>query len=358
MKKLKTVMLVVLLVVAMLMGQASVFAVTPVTVQSTDEPHAIEVTRKISDVTNPVTNTFTYSVTADSSNPATVTGAPTSFTIDFNAVQPDGENVAAQTGAIDFTGATFSKVGDYKFLVKETASTDSTTYPVDDSEYYVYVQVRNEVDENGVPTGNLVATVLTQGTEVGDATNTKKPVEFPAESVFTNMTLTKEVEGNMADPNEYFKFKIEIEGGLDGDTYVISGQDATVDYEGASINTSSTYTVGQDNYVYLKAGQTVTIGKTDDDLNQIKVGSTYTITEEGATSYETYINGSTADSKVSEELVAEEDATQNENTFVNKKEEANLTGLFISVTPYIVILAVAALGIVLLVKSKKKNEEI
>lgn len=41
---------------------------------------------------NPVTNTFTYTLTANSGNPATISGLPKTFTIAFNNVSPEIES--------------------------------------------------------------------------------------------------------------------------------------------------------------------------------------------------------------------------------------------------------------------------
>ena len=61
----------------------------------------ITLTRTVSGVTNPVTNTFTYTMTADSNNPGTVTGMPSPIQIVFNNTAPNGSNVATILGFSD-----------------------------------------------------------------------------------------------------------------------------------------------------------------------------------------------------------------------------------------------------------------
>ena len=68
----------------------------PDAIAASDTPHSITVTREVEDVTNPVTNTFTYTITQDSSNPDTVTGAPTTLQIAFNGENPNASNVASE----------------------------------------------------------------------------------------------------------------------------------------------------------------------------------------------------------------------------------------------------------------------
>lgn len=353
MKKLKFLISGLVLVIVILIGQINVFASTPVAILS--EPKSLIITRNVKNVTNPVTNTFSYTVTADESNPENgATGIPTSLQIIFNNIAPDAiTHIATQTGVLDFTNATFSKVGDYKFLVEETSSTDSLTYPVSNDKYYVYIQVRNELDSSNIPTGNLVATLVSQANLTTNPTE-KTDIVFPAESNFTHVILKNNVTGNMADPDEYFKFKIDIDGNI-GDQYVISGQDNTVNYNGTEITTNSIYTVGEDNYVYLKSGQTVTVGFTADGINQIKVETEYQITEEDAI---TYIDGSTEPSKISNVKLTDSNSANNITNFVNNKEEQSLTGLFINIAPYVLIVVIAIIGIITVMKFSKNNKEI
>ena len=51
-------------------------------------PGTVTVTKNVNNVTNPVTNTFGYTIEADANNPATVANFPTSATIAFTSVTP------------------------------------------------------------------------------------------------------------------------------------------------------------------------------------------------------------------------------------------------------------------------------
>lgn len=357
MKKLTILFTAIIIAMAMLVGQTKISVAASATIESTDPVHSLEITRSIKDVATPVTNTFTYTITPDDSNPeGGASNVPTSVTMEFNSVTPDSNNYATETATIDFSGATFTKIGDYKFLVEETGSTDTTTYPVSTDKYYIYVQVRNEVDENDIPTGNIVATLVSQANLTTDL-DTKTDIVFPAESNFTNLTLSKTVTGNMANLDEYFKFKLEING-TSGDEYVILGQDDTVTYGDTQITTDSTYNVGEDNYVYLKNGQTITIGTTEGGLNQIKVGTTYKIIEQDATDYETYIDESDVNNKESAEKTASAAEEENATTYENHKEQESITGVFISIAPFVIAILIAVIGIMAIKKSSSKDEEV
>ena len=153
----------------------------------------------------------------------------------------------------------------------------------------------------------------------------------------------------MGDINEYFKFKIEI----DGDGYTILGQDSSVVYNGQTINTINTYNGSGDNYVYLKHGQTVTIGLNNGEY-QIPSNSLYSIEEMDASNYKTYVNNSTGQLK-SWLTHAINTPDSNNVSFVNNYESTVLTGVFISIIPYIILISLAIIGIYVLKKKPKKR---
>lgn len=166
MKK-KSIFLIILVSIAFMMMSIFSVKVNAATVNITGgltEGKAVSpITRTVTGVTNPVTNTFTYTIEQvkdqDKYAKDGCTGAPTSATVEFNATAPvDG--TATATGNIDFSSTTFSKAGDYLFKVTETGSTDTTNYPLDKSTYYVVVHVTNKVDSNGNATEDLVATLV------------------------------------------------------------------------------------------------------------------------------------------------------------------------------------------------------
>lgn len=359
-KTISKIMIIASIILLVFQMSVNAKAVTPKQISGSDPVHSVKVTRNVKNVTNPVTNTFTYSIEEDPSNPAKVQGAPTSFTIQFDGVQPDGKNIAKKEADLDFTGTTFTKVGDYKFIISETSSSDETTYAVSTDKYYIYVQVVNQVDAQGVPTGELTVTLLNQGTLTND-TAVKRNITFPAETSFTHLVLKKNVTGNMGDVDEYFKFKVDITDAAVGDNYVILGQDEEVEYNGAKVNTSSNYVAGEENYVYLKDGQTITIGLTSDEegLDQIKLGANYVITEQEADDYQTYIDRKTRVSDTKEVTkIANEDAGSNITTFENHKEAESITGMALNVTPYIAIGVLAIILLVVFIKFTNKNKKI
>ena len=170
----------------------------------------------------------------------------------------------------------------------------------------------------------------------------------------TYITLTKEVAGNMRETDKYFKFLVSING-TNGDTYRISGQDSTVTYNSNTVNTSNTYTVGSTNFVYLKGGQTVTIGLAANGTDsQIPVGVTFSVTEQDAVEYITTISGIQGETKATGNLTTQSSNSNNVVEFLNSRDAAALTGKWFENKVYIYIFIVGLAFIFITARYKKK----
>jgi len=357
MKKTKLSILLVLAIVVLstITLSGKVLAVNSTTIGATSLAKQFTITKEITDVTNPVTASFTYHIEEAAGNPATVSNLPADVTIAFNGATPTN-GVVSNTTTLDLSNAKFTKLGDYKFIVTEATTSDRTTYPLDTKQYYVYVSVRNELSGT-TPTGNLIATLVSQA-KVND-TGDKEDMQYDASAQQTYIQLSKAVTGNIADSDAYFKFALNIPGTA-GDVYVINGAHST---DGSTTVTTSNYTVGTTQYIYLKHGQTVTIGQTTvgtDTVNQIPIGTKYTITEQDATDYETYIDGSSTNSKATgnKTTVATDAATFNTadvTSFVNNKETPVLTGIFVNIAPFATLIVLAVAGLYIMKKTSKKE---
>lgn len=172
----------------------------------------------------------------------------------------------------------------------------------------------------------------------------------------TYITITKEVSGNMRETDKYFKFLVSIDG-TNSDIYRISGQDSTVTYNSNTVNTSSTYTVGSTNYVYLKGGQTVTIGLAANGTDsQIPVGITYSIVEQDADEYVTTITGIQGETKTTGNLTTQISNSSNVVEFLNSRDAAALTGRWFENKVYICIFIAVLIFIFVIVKYKKNGK--
>ena len=369
MKKLAKLALSLVAAAGVFFGVQNVFAATTTISANTNSAQTWTITRHVNDVTNPVTATFNYTVTQTATtaevNPARVDLTGVAPTVVFNAVTPTN-GTATQTGTLDLSSVVFSQVGDYEFIVSETSVTPTGAYPLDSDVYHIFVSVRYEVDGNNVPDNDTLVATLVQQAYKNDntAAQGKEDIVFESSPSRTALEITKGVTGNLASTSEYFKVLVDIAGGTNGDQYAISGQT----YTGTGVQ--SVYTVGQTNYVWLKHGETITIGKVTvggKDIYQVPVDVNYTLTEQDATDYKTYIDASTTDNKAtSGKKTAELDKNAqtgvlsipaaNKTSFVNNKEADVVTGIFISILPFVVLIAMAAAGIYAIRKTAKAEE--
>ncbi len=301
----------------------------------------IDVIRKVDNVDS-INNTFSYEIIPKDTNPDVVGGLINNFDIVFNESEvPD--KIAQKSYTIDFSNFTFNKLGKYEFVLNEVSSSNEIDYPKDEDTYTIVVYVKNELNENSEPTGNFIIDVL-QNAYVNDTLG-KAEIIYETNAL-TYLTINKTVTGDAADMNEYFKFKLEI--GSDNNL-TISGQDETVTYNNEEISTSNVFDPSIENYVYLKHGQTVTIGLNSSGEKELLAGTRCVVEEMDSEDYKTYINEGTANSKYFVRGMSNL-VDRNIVSYVNNKETTVLTGLFVNIIPFVILSILSIAGIVLVRK--------
>jgi hypothetical protein len=163
------------------------------------------------------------------------------------------------------------------------------------------------------------------------------------------------VVGKRANPNLYFKMRVTIQGNV-GDIYNIYGQDAEVLYEGEIINTITCFQVTQDTnyfYIYLKNGQTATIGLSADGKPQIPIGTKYTVEVYNMRKYQTIIND--VITKINQDIMNNK---YSKIVVVNTTDfDVAITGIIINLLPYILIFVGAIIGTAIFIFLKIKKEK-
>lgn len=232
-----------------------------------------------------------------------------------------------------------------KYTIPEDATEDITNIVTFDYESY-----GNPSTSNQTGYVNSNASYKTDRTGNASATVTVRQKAVQEKSY---ITLTKEIAGNMRETDKYFKFLVNIDG-TSGDNYTILGQDSTVTYNESQITTSSSYTVGNTNYVYLKGGQTVIIGlSSDETTSEIPEGTTYSIVEQDAEDYATTISGIQGETKTTGNLTIGEINTVE---FLNSKDAAALTGRVFENKIYFCIFIIGLIFTIVLIKNKKNKK--
>lgn len=264
----------------------------------------------------------------------------------FIGTSPTGTgNSTSQAVTID-TKNSYTQKYYVKYTIPEGTTDDITN--VVSFNYESYGQP-STTDRTGYVNSNA-----SYKTDRTDSASSKVTVRQKVVQVKSYITITKEIAGNMREADKYFKFLVNIDGEA-GDTYTILGQDSTVTYNNNQVSTSSTYTVGNTNYIYLKGGQTVIIGlSSDETTSEILEGTTYYITEQDAQDYATTISGIQGETKTTGNLTVEE---INNVEFLNSKDAAALTGRAFEFTNYLVIFAISVIfGYVFIRRNIKKKK--
>jgi len=331
---------------------AGVFATTA-TYDGTN--NIVTLQRTVSGVSNPVTNTFTYTITnTDKPDGATVTGAPTSASIAFNGSESVATGSAVKTTTIDFANADFSKPGDYTWTISETGTGNTANYPIDtaDNDYTVIVSVRNVLDGDNVPTGAYTGSLILKnkaGTKVDTAT-------WTSAASLTYISATAKTTGNLAETDQCFAYTLTIPA----TGSVNAGDKFTINNTSTCTGSDTEVTAGTAATIYLKHGDAITVGQKD-GTNELPVGASYTWTKASDTStgYTNKIDGTTAATITKTTVAVSDDNfnTANVTAFENNKDADPQTGIITNIWFYIILLTIGAFGIFFIIARRKKEDE-
>ena len=285
------------------------------------------INRQIQNAYGTISNTFTYTISADSGNPTGATGAPTSASVVFNDSYST-QGTATKSATLDFSAMQFTQVGDY---------------PVDSTNTYTaVVSVRNSSDLTG-----YVASLYIKdksGDKLDNISGSTSGVIFTSAPAYTNIQVSHTVSGNAADPDKCFNYTFSVGT---SDSYILSTESTC----------TNSGTIGNGGTISLKHGDTATIGLVRAG-SQIPVGTTYGFTRTGTDDYTTSIDG-TARTTISKTMVATDAPTYNtaNKTAIDEHLESSVdTNAVINKTIYI-LLAIAGIAGVAYIAYKKHNQE-
>lgn len=314
----------------------------------------IPLSHTIKHVSGHVNVGFDFSFKPSPDNPAAVRGANlyNSAAVDSD-VDPNTRQITTNC-SLALQSLVFSKVGNYTFTIAESASTDELNFPHDsENKYDIYFQVTNVLDANGEPTGELAVSLLDQMYSYKEDAKVSLNANFESSANYTYISLQNKVSGAGADSDKYFKYKVSLTGLADSTVLTIAGQDQNVEYNGETIETENSHNISDGNiYVYLKHGQTVTIG---DYINgsvtarEIPQSVSYTIERlDSDDEYDVMLDGSETDSisKIVAAIGTEAFANSNLTIASNDKDATVNTGVFAASWPYLLAAGLGLAGFI------------
>ncbi len=316
---------------------------------------SVEVIRKVVNVGGRVRADFNYELTPSADNPAAVENLPAAATVNMDAI-PDRNMVAWSGVSIDFSNVSFSKVGDYTFTVREVGVSDAVNLNQSEDAFDVYFQVTNSLDDDGKPTGELNVEMMNflLNHKTGEKTSSIV-AEFEATANYSYIQITNDVMGSAADVDKYFAYLVRFTDiGADSNV-TIMGQDETIELDGATFSPRTRWYGGAsfDLIVYLKHGQTATIGKKINgaiETNELRQGLEYTVERlYGDDGYSTTIDGAVASStqKTAVAESADDFNSSNITHIVNERNATVKTGVFATTWPFLLLAAFGVSGFVI-----------
>lgn len=262
------------------------------------------------------------------------------------ATEAQSTSASNSLGYVDlFSGITFSAPGVYEFKLTEIAGTNPNI-DYSEAEYRLKVTVAWATDKiTGQPTDQLAILGVVETTlsaKPGEKLDANSVV-FPNTAVDNaSLEVSKTVKGSAANVNDYFKFTVAISG-ISG-TYDISYANGNTYEEGATNPTTITAVEGAATVdIYLKHGETF-------EIENLPATATYQVTEED-TEYTESVNDQ--DTNVASGIIN----TGATLDYVNTKDAVTPTGVFMDILPYVVMLAVVAIGAGAFVVIRRRREE-
>ncbi len=268
-----------------------------------------------------VSETLSFTSTPDTDNPDT-----TNLTVDPLVVSDGLENLP-----IIVNIPSYSQVGVYKYTISEDGeNTAGVTYT--DSVIRVVVMIEYDNENQKLVIGNLNSYIL----EV----NGEKTNKFENEFKSGSFSVAKQVTGNMANQNDEFEITVTLtapEGKVIGTPISVGGQTVTADQWKDGVYTTTltlSHADGATTFSDIPVGVTVTVeeNKEVDKMNGY-----------------TYVSGETA-------LTIDND-TASEIVVINDKSTEVNTGINMDSMPYILLLAVAFMGLFVFFSKKRMMRE-
>lgn len=277
------------------------------------------------------------------------------------------EKYAKKTAELDFSNVQFTEPGVYRYIITESGTNQAITNDADLTrvlDVYVndastetekkltiagYVLHSNENDEPDVAAGESAGST---GAYVAT-----KSQGFTNEYDTSDLTFKKEVAGNQASHDKYFKFTVKITDAVKGTVYTVdvtgadeqSKTNAATITENAGKTNVKTMTVGEDGTIsqdfYLQHGQEIKI-------QGIAKDTKYDVTEdkEDYKSEAKAVTGYT--DAVSGTIVSADLKTSYKNT----RDGVIPTGVIMTVAPFAAVTLLGAAGMVT-IKMRKKEDD-
>ena len=236
--------------------------------------------------------------------------------------------------------SSFTKVGVYSYMLVEQNTQNNAGVGYYNKKIKLVITVLNDNE------GKMrIAAVHTEDGYAGQGEAKKDSFENTYSAGTLN--IEKYVDGNMGDKTAYFKFTVNLTG--EGDkNYNTSGFSVS---GGSDQRNPEKIYVGAETVFYLKHGEKISIGN-------IPYGVTYTVTEEAVSGYTTTAKIGNTDVDLTQGNPSGSIAAASTTVaYTNTKEGTPDTGVSLDTLPYVLVLALAGAGLVLMIARKRRVQD-
>lgn len=294
----------------------------------------------------------------------------------------EGKKYALKTATLDFSRVQFTEPGVYRYIITEGGTNQAITNDADLTRVLdVYVNDASTTDTDG----NLIKKLTIAGYVLHSNENDEPDVaageNFGSDESYTDtksqgftnsydtsdLTLRKQVTGNQASRDKYFKFTLNIDKAQPNTKYdvVIDDADATSKSNAATIEAN----VGKANVTsittdengkatqefYLQHGQQVTVQGIAKDTTYALTENTedYKSTANTAANHVVTIKEGTNSAEV-KGTIASTDLTTG---YLNTRDGVIPTGVIMTVAPFAAVTLLGAAGMVTIKMKKREDDE-
>ncbi len=318
-----------------------------------------------------ISGTFSYRITETDGLNAVSNLPSTSVVLDNEAFV---DNLIEKSFNIDLSNVrVIAEPGEYK--LKLTCSSTAEFFQCDSSYYTFSIVVENVIDGNQVPTGEHTAHIIglhkvVNGREIATKTNEAyfyAEEELPPEPVYSYIALKNTTEGNLASDDDVFKYVITVDGSED-DVYTIISPAGKYKFGGEEVESDTEIHGGGTAIIYLKNGESATIGLSEEGEKQILVGLSYSYIEyPDVKDYKTWIDDKDLGERVVITKTVAEDPKSNITLYINSRKKETIpekvkefvnTGLKYKNGAYFILglSALVLIAAIILQRKKKTNK--
>ncbi len=309
--------------------------------------------------------TYSYTVRAGEAKAATVTspaikaglGTPTIANVVFTPEDAVSDSKVSKDVTVNFSGITFPTAGIYRYVITETNPTVAGLETGDANTIYLDVYVTNVAGGRAITyyqmsTSDAAPTYAQDNNKT--PTYTAKFTEDTDTYTTYTLTVTKNVEGAMADMTQKFSIDVDFTGLSEGTKVKVDGVQ-TADGASAAGALSVNKSLGDDESMTITGVPADAVYTVVENLSG---NEAYTVTYQldgTDPSNATYDDTTNPAGEYTTASAQNMGSASHTVTVINTKNAVNPTGIILNVAPYALMVVIALAGVVVFLRKRVED---